>query len=514
MALRWEPTGAAPPLSRKLFWDRVFGAPSRVGAGSRESLPPAIAPPEAGGRLRGLPQPLPIIAIVGRPNVGKSTLFNRFAGRRRVLVEDTPGLTRDRIAEEVEVGPRRVLLVDTAGLDADPESPIDVAVQGQAQAALEAADAIFWVVDGQAGLLPQEQELARLLRRSDRPLLVAVNKIDAPVHLPRLAEFHSLGLERVRAVSGEHGGGAWDALEELVAALPPAAAEEGAVQEGAPSDLRVALAGRPNVGKSALLNQLLGEERVVVSEVPGTTRDSIDIRIETEVGPLTFVDTAGLRRAGRRKLHLERGSALMSLRAIERADVALVLCSAEEGFTDQDFRVLSLVRERGCAVAVVLNKWDLVEGDDQQGRRGRLEDEIARRLAPLRDVPILRISALTGKGVRKIPRLVAKLGKAASIEIPTADLNRWLQDCVRRHEPAMAQRGSRRRPIKFFYATQVASRPPTLILFCTDPSAVQPSYRRFLENRLREQFDLSGVPVRLRLRPRHPSREPGGRRHG
>jgi GTP-binding protein len=462
--------------------------------------------------LRGLREPLPIIAIVGRPNVGKSTLFNRFAGRRRVLVEDTPGLTRDRIAEEIEVAGRRVLLVDTAGLDADPDNPIDIAVQGQAQAALEGADGIFWVVDGQAGLLPQEQELARLLRRGDRPVLVAVNKIDAPSHQPRLAEFHALGLEPLRAVSGEHGGGAWDALEELVAALPTPAEGGDAPEEGAPAGLQVALAGRPNVGKSSLLNRLLGRERVVVSEVPGTTRDSIDIRVDTEVGPLTFVDTAGLRRAGRRKLHLERGSALMSLRAIERADVALVLCDAQEGFTDQDFRVLSLVRERGCAAALIVNKWDRIEGEEHEGARKRLEDELARRLAPLRDVPVLRISALTGKGVRKLPRLVSQLGKAASIEIPTAELNRWLQDCVRRHEPAMAQRGSRRRPIKFFYATQVASRPPTLILFCTDPRAVQPSYRRFLENRLREEFDLSGVPVRLKLRRRSESGEDGGPR--
>ncbi len=458
---------------------------------------------QAEGRLRGLPKPLPIIAIVGRPNVGKSTLFNRFTGGRRVLVEDTPGLTRDRIIEEVEVGPRRVLLVDTAGLDPDPESAIDRAVQGQARAALEGADAVLWIVDGQAGLLPQEQEMARLLRRSDRPVMVAVNKIDAPVHLPRLAEFHALGLEPVRAVSGEHGTGAWDALEELVAALPPddAVEEEGVEPEAEPS-LRVAIAGRPNVGKSSLLNRLLGEERVVVSEVPGTTRDSIDIRVETEAGVFTFVDTAGLRRAGRRTEHLERGSAFMSLRAIERADVALVLVDAVEGFTDQDFRVLSLVRERGCAAALIINKWDEIEGEDHEDTRKRLEDELARRLAPLRDVPIARISAKTGKGVRRLPRLVLRLGKAASIEIPTPELNRWLQDCVGRHEPAMAQRGARRRPIKFFYATQVASRPPTLAIFCTEPRAVQPSYRRFLENRLREQFDLAGVPVRLRLRKR------------
>ncbi len=439
------------------------------------------------------------MAIVGRPNVGKSTLFNRYAGHRRVLVEDTPGLTRDRIAEEVEVGPRRVLLVDTAGLDPEPGSEIESAVQEQARSALDGADAILWVVDGQAGLLPQEEELARVLRRSDRPLLVAVNKIDAPGHTPRQAEFHALGLEPVRAVSAEHGTGAWDALEELVAMLSPAESEPAP----APADeLRVALVGRPNVGKSSLLNRLLGEERVVVSEVPGTTRDAIDMRIQTEAGPMTFVDTAGIRRAARRREHVERGSALMSLRAIERADVALVLADAGEGFTDQDFRVLSLVRERGTAAALVVNKWDLVEGEDHEDTRRRLEDELSRRLAPLRDVPITRLSAKTGKGLRRLPRLIVRLGRAAATEIPTAELNRWLQDCVRKHEPAMAQRGTRRRPIKFFYATQVATHPPTLVLFCTDPRAVLPSYRRFLVNQLRERFDLAGVPVRLRLRKR------------
>ncbi|MBW2243443.1 MAG: ribosome biogenesis GTPase Der [Deltaproteobacteria bacterium] len=446
-----------------------------------------------------MPQPLPIVAIVGRPNVGKSTLFNRYAGHRRVLVEDTPGITRDRIAEEIEVGPRRVLLVDTAGLDADPSSPIEMAIQSQAQAAVEGADAILWVVDGQSGLLPQEEELARVLRRTDRPLMVAVNKIDAPSHAPRLAEFHALGLDLVRGVSAEHATGAWDALEELVALLP----EQVDPVESLPTGLQVALVGRPNVGKSSLLNRLLGEERVVVSEVPGTTRDSIDIRVETEAGAMTFVDTAGIRRAARRKEHVERGSALMSLRAIERADVALVLVDAEEGFTDQDFRVLSLVRERGTTAALIVNKWDLVEGDDNEDARRRVEDELSRRLAPLRDVPITRLSAKSGKGLRRLPRLIVRLGKAASTEIATADLNRWLQHCVEKHEPSMAQRGSTRRPIKFFYATQVATRPPTLMLFCTDPKAILPSYRRFLINQLRERFDLAGVPVRLRLRGRN-----------
>ena len=459
-----------------------------------------------------MPAPsLPIVALVGRPNVGKSTLFNRYAGHRRALVEDTPGITRDRIAEEVEVGTRHILLVDTAGLDpeAAESGGIDTAVQAQAQEALETADAVILVVDGRAGRMPQEEELARVLRRGDRPLAVAVNKIDAPSHQPLVAEFHALGLDRVRGVSAEHGSGAWDLLEELVDALPAAGDE-------APSDpddtaLHVALVGRPNVGKSSLLNRVAGAERVVVSDVPGTTRDSIDIRIETKEGAFIFVDTAGLRRPGRRDRTAERGSALMTVRAIERADVSLVLMDADEGFTDQDARLVGLVRERGSACALLVNKWDCIDADDDPVRARRLADEIDRRMRPLADVPQLRISARTGKGVRRILPLVSQIGKGARIEIPTADLNRWLQDSVARHEPSMAQRGTRKRPIKFFYATQTSTAPPTFLLFCTDPRAVLPSYRRFLENRLRERFDLTGVPVRLRLRARTDDKGPKAR---
>jgi GTP-binding protein len=448
----------------------------------------------------------PIVAIVGRPNVGKSTLFNRYAGYRRALVDDMPGVTRDRIAETVQVGARQVLIVDTAGLDPEPESAIDAAVQGQARAAVEGADAILLVVDGRAGVLPQERELARWLLRAEKPVAVAVNKIDSPRQEVLVAEFHALGLPRVRGVSAEHGSGAWDLLEELVAALPAPAEHEAPAEplrEGAAEDaqphapIRVALVGRPNVGKSSLLNRLAGEERVVVSDVPGTTRDAIDVTLHVGEQAYVFVDTAGLRRPGRRDRLAERGSALMAVRAVERADVALVVLDGDEGFTDQDAHLLGLVRERGRACALLVNKWDLV------GERGRaLDDEIARRMRGMPDVPIVHLSARTGKGVGRVLALVRRLARAAGREIPTAELNRWLQDAVRRHEPGMAQRGPRRRPLKFFYATQTATHPPTFLLFCTEPEAVQPSYRRFLEKRLRESFDLDGVPIRLRLRKR------------
>jgi GTP-binding protein len=448
----------------------------------------------------------PIIAIVGRPNVGKSTLFNRFAGRRRALVEDSPGITRDRIVEEVEAGGRRVLLVDTAGLDPDPESGMERAIQSQVQTAIEQADAILLVVDGKAGLIPHDEELARMLRRTERPVAVAVNKIDAPGHAARVAEFHALGLDPIRGISAEHGTGAWDLLEELVGAIPAerweGAGEGARPGEGALGELRIAIVGRPNVGKSSLLNRILGSERVVVSDLPGTTRDTVDIRLEREEGAYVFVDTAGLRRPGRRDRTAERGSALMTVRALERADIALVIADAGEGFAEQDAHIAALARDRGCASAVLLNKWDLVQAREG-GSAETMDAAVERRLRGFSDVPVLRISARTGRGVERIFPLIRKLGSAFSRRIATADLNRWLADAVRRHEPAMAQRGSRRRPVKFFYATQTGIRPPSFLLFCTEPEAVQPSYRRFLENRLRERFDLEGTPIRIRLRARH-----------
>ena len=437
---------------------------------------------------------LPIVAIVGRPNVGKSTLFNRFAGTRRALVEDRPGITRDRIVEEVEVEGRPVLVVDTAGLDPDAQQGLPAAVQAQAQAAIDDADAILFVTDGQSGVLPEDESIARTLRRTDKPIALLVNKVDVPGHAPRVAEFHALGFARTRGISAEHGTGAWDALEEVVAALPRADAAPARAPEG----IRIAVVGRPNVGKSSLVNRLCGEERVVVSDVPGTTRDAVDVRLERAGRHYTIVDTAGLRRAGRRDREAEAGSALMTVRALERADVALVLVDASEGFTDQDARVAALARERGRAVAVLANKWDLVPGD----RADAVADRIAHGLRFMADAPVLRTSAKTGAGVGRIYERVERLHAAAQRKIGTAELNRWLQATVRRHEPAMGQRGSRRRPLKFFYATQTATRPPTFVLFCTEPDAVQPAYRRFLENQLRESFDLAGTPVRLRLRPR------------
>ncbi len=440
---------------------------------------------------------LPIVAIVGRPNVGKSTLFNRYAGRRRALVEDQPGVTRDTLAVEVEVERRRILLVDTAGLDPAPDQGMEAAVQAQAWAAVEAADAILFLVDGRSGVLPEDESLAQTLRRAAKPVVLAVNKIDLPQHAPLTADFHRLGFEPVQGVSAEHGTGSWEALEELVSRLP-AESPAAAGAEG----LRVALVGRPNVGKSSLANRLLGSERVVVSETPGTTRDAVDVRLERNGRIFTLIDTAGLRRPGRRAQAVERGSALMTARSLSRAQVALVVVDAEEGFGQQDAKVARLAREQGCATAVLANKWDRVSRDDDAGRASRVREEIARGLRFMADAPVLAVSARTGASVGRILPLAEKLARIGEREIPTAELNRWLEQATGRHDPAMAQRGRRKRPLKFFYATQTGVRPPTFVLFCTDPSAVQPAYRRFLENRLRDAFDLAGTPVRLVLRSR------------
>jgi GTP-binding protein len=496
---------------------------------------------------------LPIVAIVGRPNVGKSRLFNRYAGHSRALVHDQAGITRDRIAEEVRVErdgapARRILLVDTAGLDRGSEDDLAARVQVQARCAVDQADAILFVVDSKSGLLPEDEEIARTLRRTRKPVALVVNKIDIPEHMDRLGEFYGLGFEVMHAVSAEHGGGAFDALEQLVASLPEARADEGderasrrffgppemaagevpdfseealdgdfgasQEEEGEPQqeqpeaaeaatdeavgEIRVAIVGRPNVGKSSLVNRLLGEERVVVSNVPGTTRDAIDIHLEFEGQPYLLVDTAGLRRPGRREPIAERFSALMTVRSLERAEVAILVLDSSEGFTDQDAHIANLLRERGCAAVVAANKWDLVDGETADKNLAA----VGHGLRFMSDVPVVPISAMTGSRIARLFPALRRVAASGRTQIRTSELNRWLQESVRAHEPSMARKGFSRRAIRFFYAAQTGISPPSFLLFCTEPKALRTAYKRYLENRLRERFGFEGTPVRLRFRAR------------
>lgn len=460
------------------------------------------------------PARLPVVALVGRPNVGKSTLFNRYAGYRRALVANQPGLTRDRIAERIELDGRWIWLVDTAGLDPAREAQLDAAIQAQARSAVESADLILLIVDGKEGLVGEDESIARTLRRSGKPLALLVNKIDQPMHhQDRLLEFHRLGIDPTFAVSAEHGGGAFDALESalrLYDEQSEAPGEDADDASGEASDaedgtIRVAVVGRPNVGKSSLANRLAGEERVVVADAPGTTRDAIDIAIERDGQRFVLVDTAGLRKVGRRRGPGEHGGALMTLRALERAEVALLVVDAAEGIADQDARVASLVREHGCAAVVLANKWDLVAKEDRED----VLADIRHGLRFMSDVPIVPVSARTGAGLGRLFGRLREVVAASERRIPTADLNRWLQDVAEKHPPAMASRGAARRPNKLFYASQVAVRPPVVVVVCSDPKAIQTSYVRFLENQLRESFGFEGTPVRVRLRARSGRRKAG-----
>ncbi len=441
---------------------------------------------------------LPLVALVGRPNVGKSALFNRIARRWLAIVEDTPGVTRDRLYTEVEWSGCRFGLVDTGGYVAHPEDPLVAQVRWQAEQAVAEADVVVFVVDAQSGLVPADREVAEVLRRSGKPVVVAVNKVDTPGDgAAQAAEFSALGLTDPLPVSALHGLRVGELLDRVVQLLP-AAVPAGEEEE----PVRVAVVGRPNVGKSSLVNALVGSPRVVVDERPGTTRDAVDTWLRHRDRPFVLVDTAGLRRRARVKEPLEFYSVRRAQQALDRCHVAVLVVDASEGVTDQDQRIAREAADRGKALVVVANKWDLV--------KGVLAEERAKQLYhALRHVsyaPVLFVSAKTGRNVPRVLDAALRADRAHALRVPTGPLNRAVEAAEAAH-PAPAD--SRGRALKIYYATQVGVRPPTVALFVNDPELATDAYLRHLEARLRERFDFEGTPVRFVLRARRPRKGEG-----
>jgi len=435
-------------------------------------------------------QNAPFVAIVGRPNVGKSTLFNRLVGTRRAIVEDEPGTTRDRLYGEVAWNGRSFVLVDTGGLDLNPGDEMAAKVHAQAELAIDEADVVLLVVDVTTGLAGSEYEIADLLRRSQKPVVLAVNKADNADRELGVAEFHALGLGDPYPVAANSGRGTGDLLDAVVAALPPVIEEEEADEDV----VHIAIVGRTNVGKSSLLNRLMGEERVIVSPTAGTTRDAIDTRLRYEGRELVLIDTAGIRRRGRVQPGVERYSVLRAMRAINRADVVLLMIDASQGVRAQDTHIAGHVLEAAKSVIVLVNKWDLVIKDTYT--MAQYEQYVLDELKFMAYVPILFVSALTGQRVQKVLSLALEVWEKAGRRLTTAEINHILRDATARHSPPTKWG----RKLRLYYGTQVAVRPPTIVIFVNDVRLVHFAYRRFLENRIRDFYPFPGSPLRLVFR--------------
>lgn len=442
---------------------------------------------------------LPVVAIVGRPNVGKSTLFNRLVGERLAIVEDIPGTTRDRVYATADWNGRDFRVVDTGGLEIEPGTPIEASVQDQARVAVEEADLILFVVDAHAGLAPLDHEVADRLRRTSKPTILVINKADNPRREQEAAEFYALGFDPSITISAQHGRSTGDLADMIVERLPPADLTDSELDELAESDLgppRVAIVGRPNTGKSTFVNRVIGQERMIVSAIPGTTRDPVDSAVAVDGEPMILVDTAGIRRRGAIDRGIERYSVLRAMKAIDRADVAVVMTDATEGYTAQDAHVVGYVLDAGKGLVLVLNKWDVVEKD------GHTADEWLKTLrheAPyLSWADIVFASAKSGQRVERILREAKRVADERLRRVPTGELNRVVTDAVRAHPPAHV----RNRLPKVFYATQAAVGPPTFVIFVNDPELIHFSYRRYLENRIRAEYGFLGTPIRLILRER------------
>ena len=432
------------------------------------------------------------VAVVGYPNVGKSSLINRLTGTREAVVHERAGITRDRKELDCEWNGRRFKLIDTGGVDFADEDPLAGSIRDQARAGLADAEVAVLVVDARAGLRPGDQEMADLLRRSPLPAIVAANKCDGVADLPLAAEFHKLGLGEPLAVSAAQGLGSGDLLDRIVELLP--AGEEEPDQD----TVRLAVIGRPNVGKSSLVNRFLGEDRVIVSELAGTTRDAIDMPLLVGERKLVLVDTAGMRRQSKVADSVEYYTSLRSQRAAERADVALVVCDSGDGVTAQDLRIAELAMKAGCATAIVLNKWDVQEQIEAKGeRRLDLDHERGRVAQKLRLRPrVLTVSALTGRHIARLLNEAIALGDRMSGRIPTPELNRFLAEAVQARQPPVGtRRGSSQHRLRLLYMAQIDQRPPRFAIQVNSRARVTRDYAYFLENRLRARYALDGVPL-------------------
>jgi len=434
----------------------------------------------------------PLVAIVGRPNVGKSMLFNKLIGQRLAIVEDTPGVTRDRIYGECEWAGRKFMLVDTGGIEPNTDDQILTFMREQAQIAIDHADVIIFLTDVKTGLTANDHDVANMLLKSGKPIVLAVNKMDSTGAIdPDYYEFYNLGLGDPVAVSAVHGHGTGDLLDECIRFFPPES-------DGDEDDdtIKVAVIGKPNVGKSSLVNRILGQERVIVSNVAGTTRDAIDSYFENESGRYVFIDTAGMRKKSKVDESIERYSVLRATMAIDRADVCLIMIDATEGVTEQDTKVAGLAHEAGKACIIVVNKWDLVEKDGKT--MDRMREDVRRDLAYMTYAPILFISAATGQRVPRLFELINYVHEQSCTRITTGMLNNVLEDAQTRVQPP-TDKGRR---LKIYYMTQVGVKPPHFVVFCNDSRLFHFSYRRYLENCIRSVFGLEGTPIILTVRER------------
>ena len=434
----------------------------------------------------------PIVAIVGRPNVGKSTLFNKISGSRISIVEDTPGVTRDRIYNDIEWNGRALTLVDTGGIEPGVDDMMLGYMREQAQTAIETADVIVFMVDVTTGVTASDRDVATMLMKSRKPLILCVNKVDSVGELPmEYYEFYELGIDGDPIpVSSVHGTGTGDLLDRIVELCPDTEAEEE------DDSIKVAVIGKPNAGKSSIINKILGENRLIVSNIAGTTRDAIDTAFENEFGRYTFIDTAGIRRQSKVNDRIEKFSVLRSKAAVERADVCLILIDGTEGLTEQDERIAGLAHEAGKPSVIVVNKWDAVEKDN--GTVKAFEDKIRTGLAYMSYAPIMFVSAKTGQRVGKLFELINRIYEQSCMRISTGMLNDVLSDAVMRVQPP-TDKGRR---LKIYYITQTSVKPPVFVIFCNDAELFHFSYQRYIENQIREVFGFYGTPIVITVRQR------------